>query len=91
MPAFEAVDFQISSKLGSELTKVFQQAIDFVNNKIEYDKENKKYNTTTQRHLQLHTYCQNILFPNMQKVIESTANLEIKKINLKTASRISVL
>jgi hypothetical protein len=80
MPAFEAVDFQISSKLGSELTRVFQQAIDFVNNNIEYDKENKNYNTTTQRHLQLHTYCQNILFPNMQKVIESTANLEIKKI-----------
>lgn len=80
MPAFEAVDFQVSSKLGSELTKVFQQAIDFVNNKIEYDKEDKKYNTTAQRHLQLHTYCQNILFPNMQKVIESCANLEIKKI-----------
>lgn len=80
MPAFEAVDFQVSSKLGSELTKVFQQAIDFVNNKIEYDKENKKYNTTVQRHLQLHTYCQNILFPNMQKVIESVANLEVKKI-----------
>ena len=85
-PGLEAVDFQTNSKLGSRLTKMFQDAIDFRDN-LEYPPATKEIERISDldKHVKFRIskvrgYVEQKLAPEFKKIVKEEAGLDVERL-----------